>query len=76
MGANRVERPRRVVLILPGTSKRGLSPPYELQGLGTQKDRQMWFHVQTWLPLLSVALTAAICLAAFIMGRSVKPHQP
>jgi hypothetical protein len=31
----------------------------------------MWLHVQTWLPLLTVALTAAICLsvASFIMGQ-------
>ena len=37
----------------------------------------MWFYVQMWLPILAVALTAAICfsVAAFIMGRSVKPHQ-
>ena len=38
----------------------------------------MSFYVQTWLPLLTVALTAAICfsVASFMMGRSVKPHQP
>src|ERR1035437_5222736 len=27
----------------------------------SQEDRQMWFYVQTWLPLLSISLTAAIC---------------
>jgi hypothetical protein len=38
----------------------------------------MWFYVQIWLPLLTIALTAAICfsVASFIMSRSVKPHQP
>jgi hypothetical protein len=37
----------------------------------------MWFYVQMWLPIVTVALTAAICfsVASFIMGRSVKPHQ-
>jgi hypothetical protein len=37
----------------------------------------MWFYVQMWLPLVTVALTAAICfsVASFIMGRSIKPHQ-
>jgi hypothetical protein len=30
----------------------------------------MWLHIQTWLPLLTIALTAAICfsVASFIMG--------
>jgi hypothetical protein len=34
----------------------------------------MWFYVQMWLPIVTVALTAAICfsVASFIMGRSVK----
>ena len=29
----------------------------------------MWFHIQTWLPLLTISLTAAICfsVASFIM---------
>ena len=38
----------------------------------------MWFYVQMWLPVWTVALTAAICfsVASFIMRRSVKPHQP
>jgi hypothetical protein len=38
----------------------------------------MWFYVQTWYPILTVALTAAICFSvtSFIMGRSVKPHRP
>jgi hypothetical protein len=37
----------------------------------------MWFYVQMWLPVWTVALTAVICFSAasFIMGRSVKPHQ-
>ena len=37
----------------------------------------MWFYVQMWLPIVTVALTAAICfsVASFIMGRRVKPHQ-
>jgi hypothetical protein len=32
----------------------------------------MWFYVQTWLPLLTVALTAAIgfTVASFIMGQT------
>ena len=32
----------------------------------------MWLYVQTWLPLLTVALTAAICftVASFIMGHT------
>jgi hypothetical protein len=36
----------------------------------------MWFYVQMWLPVWTVALTAAICfsVASFIMGRSVKSH--
>jgi hypothetical protein len=35
----------------------------------------MSFHVQTWLPLLTVGLTAAICfsVASFIMGQA-KPQ--
>ena len=37
----------------------------------------MWLYVQTWLPILTIALTAAICfsVAAFMMGRRVKPRQ-
>jgi hypothetical protein len=37
----------------------------------------MWFYVQMWLPLLTVALTAAICfsVASFIMARSANPHR-
>ena len=47
-------------------------------GWSLGKDRQMWFYVQMWLPVWTVALTAAICfsVASFIMRRSVKPHQP
>jgi hypothetical protein len=36
-----------------------------------QEDCRMWLYVQTWLPLLTIGLTAAICfsVAAFIMGQ-------
>jgi hypothetical protein len=36
----------------------------------------MWLYVQMWFPLLTVALTAAICLSvvSFIMGQP-KIHQ-
>jgi hypothetical protein len=46
-------------------------------GWSLGEDRQMWFYVQMWLPVWTVALTAAICfsVASFIMRRSVKPHQ-
>jgi len=32
----------------------------------------MWFYIQTWFPLLTIALTAAICfsVASFIMGQT------
>jgi hypothetical protein len=32
----------------------------------------MWFYVQTWFPLLSIALAAAICfsVASFILGHT------
>jgi hypothetical protein len=32
----------------------------------------MWSYVQTWLPVLTIALTAAICfsVASFIMGQA------
>jgi hypothetical protein len=35
----------------------------------------MWFYVQMWLPLITVALTAAICfsVASFIMQQA-RPH--
>jgi hypothetical protein len=35
----------------------------------------MWFYIQTWFPLLTIALTAAICfsVATFIMGQT-RPH--
>ena len=31
----------------------------------------MWLYVQTWFPLLSISLTAAICfgVASFVMGQ-------
>jgi hypothetical protein len=37
----------------------------------------MWLYIQTWLPLLSIALTAAICfgVASFIMGQA-RPQRP
>jgi len=40
-----------------------------------QEDRDMWLYVQTWLPLLTIALTAAICfsVASFFM-RQAKRH--
>ena len=36
-----------------------------------KKDRQMWLYIQTWLPILSISLTAAICfgVASFVMGQ-------
>ena len=36
----------------------------------------MWVHVQMWFPLLTIALTAAICfcVASFIMGYT-KPQR-
>ncbi len=35
----------------------------------------MWFHIQTWFPLLTIILSAAICLSvvSFIM-RQAKPQ--
>jgi len=35
----------------------------------------MWLYVQTWLPLLSISLTGAICfgVASFVMGQA-KPR--
>jgi len=38
--------------------------------------REMWAYLQMWFPLLTVALTAAICLStvSFIMGQS-KPQR-
>ena len=37
----------------------------------------MWSYVQMWFPLLTSALTAAICfsVASFIMGQT-KPQRP
>jgi len=36
----------------------------------------MWSYVQMWVPLLTIALAAAICFSvvSFIMGRA-KPHR-
>ena len=44
---------------------------------GISGGSQMLFYVQMWFPLLTVALTAAICFSvvSFIMGRRVKPRQ-
>jgi hypothetical protein len=41
----------------------------------SEEDRQIWFYVVTWLPLLSISLTAAICfgVALCIMGQA-KPR--
>jgi hypothetical protein len=33
----------------------------------------MWSNVQMWYPLLTMSLTAAICLVSFIMGQT-KPQ--
>jgi hypothetical protein len=32
----------------------------------------MWLYIQTWFPLLTIALTAAICFSvtSFIMGQA------
>ncbi len=32
----------------------------------------MWLYLQTWLPLLTIGLTAAVCfsVASFIMGQA------
>jgi hypothetical protein len=37
-----------------------------------EEDRQMWLYIQTWLPILSIGLTAAICfgIASFAMGQA------
>jgi hypothetical protein len=45
-------------------------------GLGPTAEKcQMWFDIQTWLPLGTVTLAAAICLsvASFIMGSTKLP---
>ena len=36
----------------------------------------MWFDTQTWIPLVTVTLAAAICLsvASFIMGSTKLPR--
>ena len=59
-----------------GTSKSRLSTPSQLEGENTfQEGLQMWFDVQTWLPIVTVTLAAAICLsvASFIMGSTKLP---
>jgi hypothetical protein len=37
----------------------------------------MWFYIQTWLPLLTIALTAAICFSvtSFSVGHSMLKPQ-
>jgi hypothetical protein len=36
----------------------------------------MWSYVQTWLPVLTIALTAAICFSvASFMMRHTKPQR-
>jgi hypothetical protein len=35
----------------------------------SEEDRQMWLYIQTWLPILSISLTAAICFG-FVMGQA------
>jgi hypothetical protein len=59
--------------------------PYECGGISTpslamtrgqnQEYRPMWPYVQMWFPLLTIALTAAICfgVVSFIMGHA-KPQ--
>jgi len=40
-----------------------------------REDRLMWLHLQTWIPLLTIGLAAAICLgvASFVMSHQA-PH--
>lgn len=35
----------------------------------------MWLHIQTWLPLVTVSLTVAICfgVGSFVMGSAKIP---
>jgi hypothetical protein len=51
------------------------TPSMAREGVRYQEHRQMWFYVQMWFPLLTIALTAAICLSvvSFIRGQA-KPH--
>jgi hypothetical protein len=44
-------------------------------GTDLQEDRHMLLYIQTWLPLLTITLTAAICFSvtSFIMKHS-EPH--
>jgi hypothetical protein len=41
-----------------------------------QEHRQMWSYVQMGLPLLTIALTAAICfgVVSFVMGQPRLPY--
>jgi hypothetical protein len=38
----------------------------------------MWFYVRTWLPVLSINLTTAICfsVASLVMGQAVSVTMP
>ena len=38
----------------------------------SKEDCQMWLHIQTWLPLMSITLTAAICFgaASIVLGNA------
>ena len=49
--------------------------PWQDEEVRYKEHRQMWFYVQMWYPLLTIALTAAICLSvvSFIRGQA-KPH--
>ena len=48
----------------------GRAPPASGVGLAVRRMAQVLHYAQTWLPLLSVSLTAAVvfALAAFIIG--------
>ena len=51
------------------------SATLRLIGGQLQERRQMWFYVQIWFPLMTIALAAVICLSvvSFIMGQA-KPQ--
>ena len=51
------------------------SATLRLIGGQLQERRQMWFYVQMWFPLMTIALAAVICLSvvSFIMGQA-KPQ--
>ncbi len=39
-----------------------------------QEDQQMWFDIQTWFPLLSIGLSAAICctIASYFIEQATR----